>query len=102
MKAPVHAVEQALAEVQDPEYPLSLVDMGMIRGVEVEDATARVSIAYCSLGCPCINLIEHDVEQRLLDVPGIERVEIVESFEPWTRNDVSRRGLAVLREVGIG
>lgn len=98
----VGAVQSALGEVLDPEYPVSLVDMGMIRGVEVEDATARVSIAYCSLGCPCIALIEQDVEERLLQVVGIDRVEIVESFDPWTRKDLSQRGLAVLREVGIG
>jgi metal-sulfur cluster biosynthetic enzyme len=98
----VNLVERALSEVLDPEYPVSLVDMGMIRGVEVEDATARVSIAYCSLGCPCIALIEHDVEERLLEIAGIERVEIVESFDPWTRKDLSTRGLKVLRDVGIG
>jgi metal-sulfur cluster biosynthetic enzyme len=98
----VGAVQSALGEVLDPEYPVSLVDMGMIRGVEVEDATARVSIAYCSLGCPCIALIEQDVEERLLQVVGIDRVEIVESFDPWTRKDLSQRGLAVLRDVGIG
>jgi metal-sulfur cluster biosynthetic enzyme len=98
----VGAVQSALGEVLDPEYPVSLVDMGMIRGVEVEDATARVSIAYCSLGCPCIALIEQDVEERLLQVVGIDRVQIVESFDPWTRKDLSQRGLAVLRDVGIG
>jgi len=98
----VRAVERALGEVLDPEYPVSLVDMGLIRGVEVEDATARVSIAYCSLGCPCIALIEHDVQERLLQVAGIERVEIVESFDPWTRKDLSRRALTLLQDVGVG
>jgi len=94
-------VESALAEVLDPEYPVTLADMGMIRGVEVVDETARVAIAYCSLGCPCINLIEHDVRERLLAVRGIERVEIRESFEAWTRRDISRRGVAQLRGAGV-
>ena len=94
-------VERALAEVLDPEYPVSLVDMGLIRGVEIEDGTARVAIAYCSLGCPCIGLIEHDVEERLLQLEGIDQVEVVESFEPWTRTEVSAKGLALLRGVGV-
>jgi metal-sulfur cluster biosynthetic enzyme len=94
-------VERALAEVLDPEYPVSLVDMGLIRGVEIEDGTARVAIAYCSLGCPCIGLIEHDVEERLLQLEGIDQVEVVESFEPWTRREVSAKGLALLRGVGV-
>jgi metal-sulfur cluster biosynthetic enzyme len=94
-------VERALAEVLDPEYPVSLVDLGLIRGVEVEGATATVHVAYCSLGCPCINLIEHDVEERLLQLDGIDRVEVVESFDPWTRRDVSRKGLVLLRQAGV-
>jgi metal-sulfur cluster biosynthetic enzyme len=94
-------IEGALAEVLDPEYPVSLVDMGLIRGVEVEDGTAKVSISYCSLGCPCINLIEKDVEERLLQLDGIDRVEVIESFEPWTRKDISAKGLGLLRRAGV-
>ena len=95
-------VERALADVLDPEYPVSLVDLGLIRGIEIDEGTARVSIAYCSLGCPCIALIEQDVEERLLQVDGVEHVEVVESFEPWTRNDISRTGLVQLRRAGVG
>jgi metal-sulfur cluster biosynthetic enzyme len=94
-------VEGALADVLDPEYPISLVDLGLVRGVEVEGGTARVTIAYCSLGCPCIDLIERDVHERLLQLEGIERVEVVESFDHWTRRDVSRRGLVQLRRAGV-
>ena len=94
-------VERALSEVLDPEYPVSLVDLGLIRGIELEGATVKVAIAYCSLGCPCISLIEQDVEERLLQLKGIEQVEVVESFEPWTRKDISRKGLALLRGAGV-
>jgi metal-sulfur cluster biosynthetic enzyme len=95
-------VRGALAEVLDPEYPVSLVDMGLIRDIRVDGGTAKVSISYCSLGCPCISLIEQDVRERLLQLPGVERVEVTESFEPWTRKDLSRRGLALLRRAGVG
>jgi metal-sulfur cluster biosynthetic enzyme len=87
--------------VLDPEYPVSLVDLGLVRGVEVAGGTARVQISYCSLGCPCIGLIEQDVEERLLQLDGVERVEVVESFEPWTRRDVTRKGLTLLRSAGV-
>jgi metal-sulfur cluster biosynthetic enzyme len=92
----------ALAEVLDPEYPVSLVDMGLVRDVEVVDGTARVAISYCSLGCPCIQLIEQDVQERLLRIEGIDRVEVVESYDLWTRRDISRRGLVQLRRAGVG
>ena len=92
---------RALEDVLDPEYPVSVVDLGLVRDVEVDGGTARVAIVYCSLGCPCIGLIENDVEERLLRLEGIDRVEVVESFDPWTRKDVSRKGLALLRGAGV-
>ena len=102
MTATAAEVERALADVLDPEYPVSLVDLGLVRGVDVDGTTARVSISYCSLGCPCIALIEQDVEERLLQVEGIESVEVVESFEPWSRRNISGRGLAILGRAGVG
>jgi metal-sulfur cluster biosynthetic enzyme len=95
-------VRGALADVLDPEYPVSLVDLGLVRDVEVADGIARVTISYCSLGCPCIQLIEQDVQERLLRMDGIDRVEIVESYDLWTRKNISRRGLAQLRRAGVG
>jgi metal-sulfur cluster biosynthetic enzyme len=101
MAATVAAIRERLAEINDPEYPVSLVDMGLVRGVELEDGTARVRIAYCSLGCPCIQLIEDDIEEQLLQLDGVERVEVEEVFEPWSRRDISTRGLKLLRQSGI-
>jgi metal-sulfur cluster biosynthetic enzyme len=98
----VAEIRDALAEVMDPEYPVSLVDLGLVREVAVVDGTARVAIAYCSLGCPCIRLIEQDVQERLLGLDGIDHVEVVESFDPWTRRDISKRGLVQLRQAGVG
>jgi metal-sulfur cluster biosynthetic enzyme len=91
----------ALAEVLDPEYPVSLVDLGLVRGLAVEEGTARVEIAFCSLGCPCTELIRDDIEERLLRLPGVERVEVEEVFEPWSRADITPRGLVSLRRVGV-
>jgi metal-sulfur cluster biosynthetic enzyme len=95
-------VREALFEVLDPEYPVSIVDLGLVRGVSVHGATAHVKITYTSLGCPCTELIQDDIRDRLLRVRGVEEVEIEEVFEPWTRRDISSRALKVLRESGVG
>lgn len=94
-------VRSALAEVVDPEYPVSLVDLGLVRGVEVRGATVRVDVAYCSLGCPCIELIEDDIRERLLKLEDVERVDVREVFDRWTRRDISARGLQLLRAGGV-
>jgi metal-sulfur cluster biosynthetic enzyme len=95
-------VRSALREVNDPEYPISIVDMGLVRGVQVEGARARVQLTYTSMGCPCKDLITADVRDRLLAIDGVEEVEIEEVFEEWDLNDMSRRGRRVLRELGVG
>jgi metal-sulfur cluster biosynthetic enzyme len=100
--ATVDEIRQALADTLDPEYPVGLVDLGLVRGVELDGSTVRVEIAYCSLGCPCVQLIESDIRERLLELVGVERVEVKEVFEPWSRRDVSAKGLRILREVGVG
>lgn len=94
-------VRAALVEVVDPEYPVSLVDLGLVRGVETHDSTVRVDVSYCSLGCPCIPLIEDDIRERLLELDGVERVEVREVFDQWTRRDISARGLEILRTSGV-
>ena len=94
-------VRSALAEVLDPEYPVSLVDMGLVRGVEVRGTDVRVDVAYCSLGCPCISLIEDDIRERLLELDGIENVEVREVFDRWSRRDISTKGLKILRASGV-
>ena len=94
-------VRAALAEVLDPEYPVSLVDLGLVRGVEVQGSAVRVDVVYCSLGCPCIELIQDDIRERLLGLEDVERVEVREVFDRWTRRDISARGLKLLRASGV-
>ena len=93
---------RALREVNDPEYPISIVDMGLVRGVEMDGSTARVRITYTSMGCPCTELIKEDVRARLLQEDGVEEVEIVETFDEWTREHMTRRGVRTLKSLGVG
>jgi metal-sulfur cluster biosynthetic enzyme len=94
-------VRAALTAVLDPEYPVSVVDMGLVRGIELQGSGVRVDLAYCSLGCPCIELIEDDIRERLLELEGVEQVEVREVFDRWTRRDISARGLKLLRASGV-
>ena len=94
-------VRAALAEVLDPEYPVSLVDMGLVRDVQISGVRVRVDVVFCSLGCPCIELIEDDIRERLLQLEDIEHVEVREVFDRWSRRDISAKGLKLLRSSGV-
>jgi metal-sulfur cluster biosynthetic enzyme len=92
----------ALHDVQDPELPISVVDMGLIVGLRFEPPQADVKITFTAMGCPAIDLIVDDVRDRLLQEPGVERVEIEIVWEPiWTRDRLTEEGKAQLREWGI-
>jgi metal-sulfur cluster biosynthetic enzyme len=91
----------ALREVFDPEYPISLVDLGLIRGVEVDGTTARIKLTYTCMGCPAMDMIQDDVEERLLQLDGIDQVDIEVVWDTWSRKDITPLGRKQLKEVGV-
>ncbi len=94
-------VREVLRGVLDPEYPVSLVDLGLVRGVEVAGGVVRVKLTFTSLGCPCVDLIQEDVRRAVQRLEGVEQVVVEQVFEPWSRADISPEGLRRLREVGV-
>lgn len=95
---------RALGEVNDPEFPISVVDMGLIQDIRREAATGRVRVAitFTAMGCPAMDMILDDVRERLLQEPGVSDVEIEIVWDPpWTRARLSEAGKARLRGMGI-
>ena len=98
----IERIWQALHEVEDPEIPVSLVDMGLIVSVGYEDRTAKLTITYTAMGCPAMDMIQDDIRRRLLREPGIDRVDIAVTWEPaWTRKRLSEHAKTAMRELGI-
>ncbi len=92
----------ALREVEDPEMGISLVDMGMIVDARRDGSCAVVELTYTAMGCPATEMIEGDVRERLLRVPGIEAVEIEVVWEPvWTKARLTAEGRDALLLLGI-
>ena len=79
------AIEHALDQVLDPELGLSVVELGMIYGVEVSGATARIRMTLTAPGCPLHDVMVEGVRAAALSVPGVERAEVELVFDPpWT------------------
>lgn len=95
-------VWEALSRVTDPEYPLSVVDLGMIYGLSVDKRIARLQITFTSIGCPAIDMILSDIRTAVLTVPGVEHVQVdVVWSPPWTKDRISSQGRRVLRLHGV-
>jgi metal-sulfur cluster biosynthetic enzyme len=95
------AARDALREVFDPEYPVSLVDLGLIRGVDVEGAKAKIKLTFTCMGCPAMDMIQDDVSDRLLEMDGIDEVDIEVVWETWSRKDITPLGRKQLKDVGV-
>ena len=96
---------EALEQVNDPELPISLVDLGLIYDVRRpadRPGVAEVELTYTAMGCPCTAFIRQDIVERLLEEEGVEHVEIVETWSPaWTRVRMTARGRTLMRTFGV-
>ena len=92
----------ALAEVMDPEVPVSLVDLGLIYDVRLVDGTAEVDLSFTATACPAMGFIQEDIRERLLAEPGVEDVSTRVVWEPpWTPERITETGRKQLESFGI-
>jgi metal-sulfur cluster biosynthetic enzyme len=96
------AVWAAIATVKDPEIPVSLVDLGLVYGVEVDGDAVRVAMTLTSTACACAGWIVDDVRQAVTGVPGVRAVHVELVWDPpWDRSRVTARGSRELQRWGI-
>lgn len=92
----------ALAEIEDPELPISIVDMGLVVAIAEEGGSVDIQITFTSMGCPAMEMIVEDVRARLMREPDIREVRVEVVWDPiWTKARLSEDGKAALREWGI-
>jgi ring-1,2-phenylacetyl-CoA epoxidase subunit PaaD len=93
-------VWDALQDVPDPEIPaISVVDLGIIRKVEVGGGRIAVEIMPTFIGCPAIDIMCCDVEARLRQLADDVQVRVTFE-EPWTSERITARGRENLRAAG--
>lgn len=96
------AVLRILDEVLDPELPIGLVELGLIRSVDVRGARVRVDLTFTATACPCMEFIRDDITERLGREPWVEDVELIEVWDPpWTADQITLAGREKLRQLGV-
>ncbi|QLG26734.1 metal-sulfur cluster assembly factor [Halorarum halophilum] len=94
----------ALAEVEDPEMPVSVVDLGLVYGVEVDEETDHcvVELTLTYSGCPARDMLMNDVRCAAETADGVRDAEVCLRYSPqWTVDMVTERGRENLREFGL-
>jgi len=91
-----------LDQVPDPEIPvISVVDLGIVRGVKWDGDTLEIAVTPTYSGCPATSIISLDIETALID-RGIAKTRIKTQLSPpWTTDWLSDKGKAKLEDYGI-
>jgi ring-1,2-phenylacetyl-CoA epoxidase subunit PaaD len=98
----VAAIWRALAAVPDPEIPvISVVDLGIIRGVEWRDDEWVISVTPTYSGCPATEVIASDIGRALV-AAGVARFRIETRLAPaWTSDWIAPDARQRLADYGI-
>ncbi len=95
-------IREIAAAVPDPELPMvTLADLGILRGVELSDGHAVVTITPTYSGCPAIREISSDLRQRLRQA-GVDEVTVATQLAPpWTSDWITAEGRRKLQAAGL-
>lgn len=77
-------IREALRPVIDPEIGMSVVDMGMVRHIELDDAGGvEVKMVLTAPFCPLAGLITEQARRAVAAVPGVTEAKVTVLNEPW-------------------
>jgi ring-1,2-phenylacetyl-CoA epoxidase subunit PaaD len=97
----VSEVWAALGEIPDPELPVvSLVDLGVIRDVRVEERRVHVELTPTFLGCPAVDAMREQLIARISELGGEPAVEVVRD-DVWSTDRITPEGREKLRAAGL-
>jgi ring-1,2-phenylacetyl-CoA epoxidase subunit PaaD len=94
-------VWRAFEEIPDPEIPVvSLVDLGVIRSVDVRDGHVHVEFTPTFLGCPALEVMKRALEEKVTGLGGAADVQVI-SDDSWSTDKITPAGREKLRVAGF-
>jgi len=98
----VDQVRDSLKKCMDPEVPLSIVDMGLIYGINVtENNDVNIKMTMTTKGCPLHETMVDDVKRYTKKVSGVNNVDVEIVWDPpWTMDKMSDTAKAMMKTMG--
>ena len=95
-------VRNSLKQCMDPEVPLSIVDMGLIYGINVnENNDVDIKMTMTTQGCPLHETMVDDVKRYTKKVSGVNNVNVEIVWDPpWTMDKMSDDAKAMMKKMG--
>ena len=98
----VENIRDSLKKCMDPEVPLSIVDMGLIYGIDVtENNDVNIKMTMTTKGCPLHETMVDDVKRYAKKVSGVNNVDVEIVWDPpWTMDKMSDEAKAKMKTMG--
>ena len=94
-------VWDALAEIADPEIPvISIIDLGVVRSVDVDDDRVHVEFTPTFLGCPALEVMRDQMADAVRELGAEPDVEVILD-DSWSTDRITAAGRHKLRESGF-
>ena len=95
-------IKNSLKQCMDPEVPLSIVDMGLIYGIDVSDNNdVNIKMTMTTKGCPLHDTMVDDVTRYAKKVPGVNNVQVDIVWDPpWSMDKMSDEAKAKMKGFG--
>ena len=94
-------VWEALADIPDPEIPvISLVDLGVVKDVAVDNGTVRVDFTPTFMGSPALEVMQRAMEATIAELGATPDIR-VRLDDSWSTDDITAEGREKLRVAGF-
>ena len=95
-------IRSSLKKCMDPEVPLSVVDMGLIYGIDIsKNNDVDIKMTMTTKGCPLHDTIISDVQRFVKKISGVNNVNVDIVWEPkWTMDMMSDDAKAMMKNMG--
>jgi len=100
----VARIREVLAGVEDPcmaaaGHDLSVVDLGLVRDIRVDDDSVVVEVTFTEIGCAFTHHVMDGILRACEGVAGAREVQVVPTWQPtWSRDLLNERARGVLGE----
>ena len=82
----------ALERIADPELGMSIVELGLVYGIDIRDDAVRITMTLTTPGCPLHDSMTDWVREAIMRVPGVAAVDVQLAFDPpWSPERINAR-----------
>lgn len=92
----------AIKTIQDPELPINIYDLGLIRKLDISGGDVHIQMTLTTPNCPVADMMPTQVFEAVSMVAGVTNAKVELCWEPaWSVADLTKRGKSVLELMDI-